>query len=154
MLGLERLSWSSCGWRHIAAFIFGVFVVGPISFWAFDRFPPIEIHSASISPDVINAGDRAVITWAATMKRPCDGTIHRRFIDSSGTIFDMAPVSAVYRHSIEEGMRRTFSREIILPIGMAPGGAVMSGIREYRCNPVHWLWPIRIEIAPLKFRVA
>lgn len=123
---------------HISAAIFGMMVAAPITFMWLDNTEPIRITHVSMSPAEVLAGQSVRITWEATEIRACNGIIHRRFIDSAGVIFEIAPVPSVYRDVL--GGHKTFSRDITIPSGMAPGPAIYGGVRRYWCNPLQRLF--------------
>lgn len=137
---------------HVFAACVAFVLVAPIVFMAADRQSPIIIHETTIFPPSVRAGDTVLVTWTATELRGCEGTIYRRFIDSQGTIFEIAPVPSIYRGLLTSG-KKTFSSSIAIPHGLASGPAAYTGTREYRCNPLHWIWPIREKVAPTHFTV-
>lgn len=148
ILGLKRRTWC-----HIAAAITAICFVAPVAFMASDRTEPIVIHKTEIFPPIVRPGQVVKLTWTATELRGCDGTIHRRFIDSQGVIYQVESVRSIYRQLLAGG-RKTFSREVQIPSGMPDGPATFTGVREYYCNPFHrYIWPIRAATPPATFTV-
>lgn len=135
------------------AAVIAFFVFGPLLIMAADYGPPIVIIETKIIPKTTRAGESINVEWTATERRACNGTIYRRFIDSSGTIFDMAPVTAIYRDGGLIGGVRRFSRSILTPTGMAPGRAIFTASRVYRChwNLLHLIWPIVLQTDGTEF---
>lgn len=144
---------------HILAACVAALVVAPMTFWATDKQSPIIIHESAIFPPNVRPGSSATITWTATELRSCTGIIHRRFVDSQWVVWAVTPVPSVYRALLKG--KTTFSREIIIPLGMAPGPATFTGARVYYCNPLHqlagWLgmdWlAINVPTTPVRFNV-
>ena len=137
---------------HVSAACIAFGLIAPVTYWTLDRQVPIVIQDTSVFPPDAAPGDTIKITWTATELKGCSGTIYRRFIDSTGTIFEISPVPSIYRGLLVGGVK-TFSREVRIPFGMAPGPAIYTGFREYICNPIHYLWPIRATSAVTKFNV-
>lgn len=119
---------------HVLAGLSALIIAVPLTFMWLDNVPPLSITHTAMFPSVVRAGDSVSITWTATETRACDGIIHRRFVDSAGVIFEIAPVPSIYRGTL--GPNKTFSREVRIPSGMAPGPAVYGGVRRYWCNPL------------------
>lgn len=142
---------------HILAALFGLMVAAPITFMWLDSAEPIRVTSATMSPPEVRPGQTVRLTWDATEFRVCAGLVHRRFVDSSGVIFEISPVPAIYRDKLDGN--KSFSRDITIPNGMAPGPALYTGVRRYWCNPLQrlfegWLgFEIKLPSYPVKFTV-
>lgn len=117
----------------LAAGFCALFVV-PTVLMHQDVTPPIEIHRSVMVPNQVRPGDTVQLVWTATELRACDGSIRRRFVDSAGVIFETVPAPTIYRDVL--GSNKTFSREVRIPMGMAPGPAIFTGTRRYWCNPL------------------
>lgn len=129
-------------WCHIIAGFVSFAFIAPLTFMALDRAEPVTVHSTIFSGD-LKPGGTVTITWDATATRSCDGTVRRRVIDSTGAVFEYDEQTTVIRPQNELGRRR-YSREFVLPKGVAPGPAIHSVVVRYTCNPLQqWLgWPI------------
>lgn len=142
---------------HIFAAMFGLLVVAPITLMRLDNAEPIRVTRTEMYPSDVSPGQTARLTWDATEHRVCNGIIHRRFVDSAGVIFEIAPVPSIYRDVL--GGHKSFGRDIVIPHGMAPGPAVYGGTRRYWCNPLQkllegWLgFEITVPSPPVKFTV-
>lgn len=151
--GIRRKSWG-----HIAAALFSVIIMAPIAAMIADSATPVVVIRTDMEPSKVAAGQGVRVTWVARELRACDGEVNRRFVDSAGVIFDVAPVPTVYRAQLESGAR-SFSREIHIPAGMALGPAEYGGTRRYWCNPLQRLFrglfgiEIVLPVAPVKFTV-
>lgn len=142
---------------HLAAALFGLVVLAPITLMWLDSAEPIHISNVAMHPNSVRAGQVVQLTWQASEARACNGIIHRRFVDSAGVIFDIAAVPSIYRRDL--GGNKSLSRDITIPSGMAPGPAVYSGVRRYWCNPLQVLlegllgFEIVLPSPPVRFTV-
>lgn len=142
---------------HIVAAVFGLVVVVPIMLMRLDNEEPIIVRRTVMIPPDVRPGQVVQVVWTADERRSCDGSVHRQFIDSAGVIFDLQPAPTIYRDAL--GENKSFSRDIVIPNGVAAGTAVYTGVRRYWCNPLQrlfrgWLgFEIAAPIAPVRFNV-
>jgi hypothetical protein len=142
---------------HAAAASVGLFLIAPIVAMRFDNVEPVSITHTEMIPSDVRPGQTVRLSWAANEHRSCDGLVHRRFVDSGGVIFELAPVPTIYRTAVAHN--KVFSRDIQIPSGMASGPAWYGGVRRYWCNPLQrllqgWLgFEILMPVAPVRFNV-
>jgi hypothetical protein len=131
--------------RHIAAAVFSIFVVTPVSFMAFDKAPVLEFHGAgSVSPDPIAPGGTATIIWDATVLRRCDGRVNRQLIHESGIVTDYEWAPVVFRDNAAIGSRQRYQRTFQVPT--LPGKYRHVANVERWCNPLQYWFPaLRIK---------
>lgn len=139
-------------WCHILAAAFSFGLLGPLAALVLDRESPVDILDTQIVPNPVRAGGTVIVTWTAVEKRACEGTVHRRWVDASGVVHETQLGPTVLRERGSLG-RKTFARELRVPLGMAPGPAHYEGARYYVCNPTHHFWPIRVPIKPVRLMV-
>ena len=129
-------------WCHLIAATIGFVFVAPLTFMALDRADPVVVHFTAFSGEM-RPGSVMTITWDATSFRACEGTVRRRVIDHTGSIYEYDEQATVIRPEGELG-RRKYRREFILPKSIAVGQATHAPVVRYYCNPIqYWLnWPI------------
>lgn len=132
--------------RSPARLISSVIISTAITYAAFqvlDRRTVVEIYGTWITPNPATPGHPITITWEAKALRPgCGGEVRRKIIDSTGRVFEFSVVPTVFRENTADGSGR-FSREIVLPVEIAPGPA------SYVARVTRWcgwlqktLWPM------------
>ena len=124
---------------------------------AVDSRAPVIITKSEMVPNVVVPGQTVTIRWTTIELRACDGVVRRRFVDAARVIHEIEPAPTIYRARVKD--TPTFSRDVTIPSGMAPGPATYGGTRHYYCNPLQkwfqgWLGiEIRLPIAEIKFTV-
>jgi hypothetical protein len=156
------LSWRQLAFRtstcHAIASVVTTIVLFYPALLLFDRAPPFEFVVGTISParmdGKIYPGGPVTIEWRIKELRhaDCGGTIRRTLVDSKGTVYEMAPVTALYAQLREQDhFKRTFS----LPDGFSSGPAAY-----YQAKPTYWcnwvqkaIWPVSAESPRVYFNV-
>lgn len=140
---------------HVAAAAVGLCVFAFL--WLLlDRGPVLILqqNDSYVLPDPAPQGHRISIVWSAIERRNCDGVVIPRVVDSSGRVFEYARQPAIYHDLMQPG-KRSFTKTLRLPLGMAPGPARYEPIVLRWCNPIQQLvWPLRDPPLVIAFTVA
>lgn len=134
----EVLRWS---WQAIGGALLAVLVV-----LALDREPPYRI--LSWEPMSARAGQSLEIrasVWRDTERR-CSAAFSRYIFDSRGRRFDLgnSETSAELISAMERTSPGRLNVVVSVPDGVAPGRAEMVTVLAYRCNALHYLFPIEV----------
>lgn len=136
---------------QLSAWIVLSLVLGYPLYLVLDRDTPFNFVEGRIEPTTVHPGDEVTIRWTTTVRRDCDGLIHRSFTDSTGALFPMEPVPAVYSQ-VREG--NSFARNFRVPFGLAPGPATYNVRAYYWCNWMQrYVWPIAAHSPRAEFMV-
>lgn len=121
-----------------------------------DRHPVVLLDPTKsyITPTQASSGQAVTITWSAIEKRNCDGVVVPRVIDNAGRVFEYAHIPTVYHDLLIPGAR-SFSKSLVLPLGMAPGKARYEAVVIRWCNWAQRLiWPMVDSPFPIYFEAA
>lgn len=113
---------------------------GILGFWLADRDIPTRFQRTRTVVHEASPGGVLQIRIPLVRDRLCHTTINRRLVDARGEAFDLG--ITVYPHGTGPKGEDLFRSEIQIPAGMALGPATYTASACYRCNPVHWLWPV------------
>lgn len=122
--------------------ILGLFAVSSLP-WLFDRDPPFiyqnDVVVERVTPNTVS------LSYAAKRVRACPLTVER-FLIVNGNRFYFSPFTLsannVRRLETENPNRVKILLEI--PGGAAQGKYFYNVRLDYRCNPIHALWPISV----------
>ena len=119
--------------------------------WAMDKNSPEHYLDGSITPAHAHAGDTVVIRWIIDSDKSCVGIVQRKLVDAGGVVYDFLPKGT----DTKAGERQVeLTREIILPLGMAPGRATYHAEFSWMCNPFQRLfWPLLAQTPELYFTI-
>lgn len=124
----------------------------PVYMILLDRKPPYSEFSVLVNtPDVVPGGTLR-FTLFGRVNRHCWGIVHREIIDSQGKIHAIIPVAPLLAPL--KGSEYALERELQIPSSMSWGPAIYHGYPSYQCNPLQWIWPIKIPTTTLRFNVA
>lgn len=115
--------------------------------WAADRTAPFEVYSVAASSALPGARLDIAASVRRDLARECDATFTRWLYDSRGYRYDMEGSQEISADGIEKLDRRApgeLKMSVALPPTMAPGPAMLHAEMLYRCNPLHFLWPIPV----------
>ena len=115
--------------------------------WALDRKPPFALISSDLSYTA--AGNFAVVKAHVRrdLGRNCSAAYSRQFYDSTGVRFDLVnnvvatPSSIQLLNNLTPG---SLVVTFLVPTTAVKGSGKLVSVLEYRCNPLHYLWPIDV----------
>ena len=120
-----------------------------LAYWALDRTPPFALknytvfNSAAGQTAFVNASVERVLT------RDCTVTFSRYLVDSQRIRHEIGGaqyMSSAALNQMEQDMPGALRLAIKLPMDMPVGPANLITALEYRCNPMHGLWPVEVLI--------
>lgn len=126
--------------RHWFPAATALLIFAPLTWWAFDVEPPVEIVSVVASDQAVKRGGNLLLDYDVIRRRECPGETQRVISDSK----DIIHASEPYRFNSgvgREGRKLPLGNERFkvsapVPFGAAPGPAKFQAIIEYWCNPV------------------
>ena len=128
--------------------------VGAVAWFALDRDPPFAV--LSVDPASAKAGEWVTIRSQVRREvdRNCSADFSRFVFDSGGSRYDLGTSSATAEmiRVMERKSPGVLAITIRLPDGMQAGSADLTTALQYRCNKVHYLWPIEVT-THMPFRV-
>lgn len=115
--------------------------------WAFDRDPPFEV--VSVEPAVGRPGGSVLLlaTVKRDIKRGCSVKYTRHLWTPAGYRMDLEGLQEASADQIARMETRNPERLAVvieLPAWITPGTAQLVTHLNYRCNPLHILWPISV----------
>lgn len=116
-------------------------------FWAFDRTPPFEILSHQ--PASGKPGGQLVVVADVRrdLSRGCSAYFTRHLYSPAGYRYDLEGLqfaSAEQVRDIEARQPGRLALAIELPMSLSAGTAHLVTNLQYRCNPLHAVWPINV----------
>jgi len=129
-----------------------------LAFWAVDRRPPFALTGPVVA---MAGGPGSKVFFDVPVRRDlgrkCSATYTRYIIDSKNVRFDFADKErAITPAGIETFARKMGPRLLLavdIPHGVSPGNAVYGTDLQYRCNPLHTLFPIQVHLE-MPFKVS
>ena len=116
-------------------------------YWALDRSPPFVMHEYT----VLNAtrGETAYVnaTVERDVGRGCTANFVRYLIDANKARHDIGGtqyMTAAALAQMERDMPDSLRLAVRIPADVPVGPATLVTALEYRCNPMHSLWPIDV----------
>lgn len=141
---VTRPSWMS----HILAACVALFLIGPITYMALDRTPPLVPYIGEMVPNKASPGDTVRIDFTVNVNRQCRGTVHREIVDSSRVVHILESIPSVIRDT-----EFHVSRRLQIPYNLSWGPARYRVIVHYVCNPLQNWWPIEVRSPDIVFTV-
>lgn len=136
-----------CDFIYYGMALYGLILIGQ---WAFDRAPPRIIFNGDISPLVATPGTVMSVQWEVQKRRDCDGTVTRYLSGMCGEHLikrtDPTNIKSFEQHY-------TLVIPFTLPQTTTPGPCQYNTHLKFQCNPLHYLFPIELELKPLEFKV-
>lgn len=127
-------------WRSITLVSCGV-IGGWLGWMASERDVPVGYHLSEIvnSP---RPGETLRIKHIVTRYKSCHTNVYRIIFDREGRRFVVTPDL-----EFPAGLLPLGSDTFIAPVGVSPeaspGPATYRAVREYRCNLLHYIFPIK-----------
>lgn len=118
-----------------------------VAYWALERRPPFEMQGYTATP--ATRGEAAYITASVKrdLTRDCAVTFTRYLVDKDKVRHDMGGAQYMTAAALQQMDRDTpdgLRMAVRIPPDMPVGEATLITVLEYRCNPVHALWPIDV----------
>lgn len=135
--------------EHLLRFgLAGIICVGTA--WLADREPPVTYVKVEVAteiggkPEPVPApGRKLPIHFVFNRDRACDTFADRRLLDSGRAVHDLINEEIT---PIETGQNIDVFKYVPLPAEVHAGPATLSITVRWRCNLLHYLWPIRQQI--------
>lgn len=129
-------------------------VVGPVTYFLFDREPPYEYLSGEVFPPDPEIGSQISVHWRVKFNRFCPGWVQRDITDRRGYVWHNVgtPVKNIL-HAIN-GAEADIVNSFELPRQLGIGPAHYQAHVSYRCNWLqNWVWPILVSTPVLSFEI-
>lgn len=137
-------------WRAVTMVSCGI-VGSWLGLMASDRKTPVIYHST----EVVNSpmpGAAVRVKSSVYRDRSCHATIYRLIFDQEGHRFIVPDLD------FPSGVLPTGNDTFVAPVPVspeaAPGPAVYRVVRKYRCNLLHWIFPIEEGPFDVPFTIA
>lgn len=143
------MEWLHTFFKNVGLFVTGI-LIGIVILFLSDRSPPVTVHGYSLSDASYHVGEPLKIDWnlERDITRDCDCTIYSEVIDSEGNKYsyetqhipsELLKVRGKSSPGISKVVRQ-------IPYNLSSGIAHYHVVLEYKCNPTHSLWPIRVPL--------
>lgn len=124
-----------------------------IAYMLSDNQPPYSyiIEKSYVIPNPSQAGHQVTVHWELKVNRLCAGVIVRTIVDAktgAKVSYDPTPSLSTMRMQ-DTSLERTF----FLPEGAQPGPKLYRANAEYICNPLHRIWPLKVQTPDIHFEV-
>jgi hypothetical protein len=137
-------------WRGITLLSCG-FVGGWLGWMASERHPPVKFQTSEILTKP-KPGEFLRIKSTVWRDKSCDTTVHRIIFDRDGDRFIIPDLN------FAEGVLPLGSDTFVVPIPVSseadPGPAIYRAVHIYRCNLLHWVWPITVGPTDMQFTIS
>lgn len=126
---------------------------GWLAFMLADNQPPYSyiVEKSFVRPNPAHSGRQVTIHWEFKINRLCPGAIVRTIVDArtkAKVSYDPTPALGTVAMG-DTSLERTF----FLPEEMLPGPKLYRANAEYICNPLHRIWPLKVQTPDLAFEV-
>jgi hypothetical protein len=128
-----------------------IYLAGALGYWLTDRNVPVRAISSFIVDNPVPQGGELQTHRIVERDRLCHTSIERMMFDSKNRRFDMG--TAIYPNGAGRLGREEFIGVQQVPENMIPGPARYEALVCYRCNPIHWIWPVCEPIRTTTFDV-
>lgn len=146
----------------------GIYIVGAalivfffvwVGVWSLDRTPPFEMYTYTINKPVQGGSMEVHGIVRRDLDRKCSVKYTRMMYDSSGRRFWETPELSMSYSALSDmdaKMRSRLELIVSIPDDAPVGSVTMITDLQYKCNPIHALWPIQVttsvetEILPAK----
>jgi hypothetical protein len=140
--------------------IFTILVIAPLTYMLADNQPPYEYLTGRsyLTPLVAKQGSQMTVHWELRVNRYCPGVVSRTIIDEKTGVrisYDPVLVIAEPGVSLQFGPDRVMllNRSFTLPLTIDPGPKLYRAYIEFHCNPLQFIWPLRVKTPDLEFVV-
>lgn len=118
--------------------------------WLADRDPPVTYVKVEIATEIGGIpepapapGHKLPVHFVFNRERACETFADRRLIDSGRAVHDLINDEVT---PLETGHNIDVFKYVPLPAEVHAGPATLTITVRWRCNPIHYLWPIRQQI--------
>lgn len=124
---------------------------GWLGFMAQDRFNPVRYYTTEVlnSPHI---GDSLHVKHNVWRAHSCYTTVYRVVFDRSGNRL-LVPDLTFPAGVLPLGDDTFITSIPILPEAVS-GDAIYRVVRKYRCNVLHWIWPVEDGPHDIPFKIA
>ena len=137
-------------WRSITLISCGI-VGGWLGWLASDRDVPVKYQSSE-AITVPRPGEVLRMKHVVWRDKSCQTTVYRLVFDKDGNRFIVPDLE------FPAGVLPLGPDSFVAPVPISPeadsGPAVYRAVRKYRCNLLHWIWPITEGPFDYKFTIA
>lgn len=134
-------------------FILMCFAAASLGTMLADREVPIQVHSARILTPEVKAGGELRILYKVHRVRTCY-QFSDRIMRDTAKLVNRVPLDDIeVKPGSDPVGEDTYISTIPVPANLQPGPAVYTTVTLYRCNLVHYAWPIWIPPREFHFRV-
>ena len=121
------------------------------AWWSLDREPPFR-QLAPATYTAVRPGGTTVIVLPSVerdLDRDCNVHWSQHLYDGQGTRHNLASGYQTSAGLIEQAQRMGATLRMAVPISSAaaPGQALWVSQLEYRCNPIHTIAPIEVQVS-------
>ncbi len=129
-----------------------VFIAGSLGWMASVRSLPIEVLDATINKVNIPPGGQLELKFNFIQHKRCYIIADRTIVDAKSARHRLSRLE--FPAGIgESGVEQEYLLQVTLPKNIAFGTARYESTTIYRCNVLHWLWPIYSPYSPVFFEV-
>lgn len=127
---------------------------GWLAYMVGDNQPPYSyiVEQSYVIPNPSQSGHQVQVHWQFKINRLCPGSIVRTVVDAkTGAKFSYDPTPAL---GTVRGGDDHLDRTFFLPDGIRPGPKLYRANAEYICNPLHRIWPLKVQTPDIPFEVS
>lgn len=135
-------------WLALIGLSIGGILSVPIAAMYWDREPPVTRSEVSVEFDHVRAGGDLVVSYSINRLRDCPVTTERTIYDGDGEQYRLDPSNRLSPGPLGP---QQYKRVVQVPASAAPGKARYRVVNAYRCNPLHYWFPIRQVVADVSF---
>lgn len=128
-----------------------IFLAGLLGFWVSDRAIPTHALSAFVIDHDVPQGGELQTHRKVDRERLCHTVIDRAIFDKDRRRYDLGV--SVYPNGAGKTGYDDFIGVQKIPDEIAVGPASYQAIVCYRCNPIHWVWPVCEPARTQKFNI-
>ncbi len=125
---------------------------GALGYMATDRSSPIELIRTDVNTVRVRLGQDMERTFHFIQHKRCNIRSERALYDSNNVQYRLEPLEFPFGVG-EVGEEQSYKIKVMVPEDMALGIARYESRTVYRCNPLHWIWPIYVPPNPAFFEV-
>lgn len=117
-----------------------------VAWYTLDRKPPFAV--VSVEPAFARPGEYVTIKAEVRrdVNRHCSAEFSRYVFDALNTRFDLGTqlASPEMIERADQASPNTLRVSFLVPPTIATGPARLDTVLQYRCNRVHYIWPIEV----------
>ena len=133
-----------------ASFIVGA---GALGWMATDRDLPVDIVESRLTTPTVRPGENMERFIRFVQNRRCYLHSDRAIFDAKGVRHLLPPIEFKAGNLGAVGVEQRYVIQIPIPHEIAFGPARFEASTVYRCNLLHWVWPIYAPYTSIDFTV-